>query len=558
MRLRRRAKQGAGAGRSARGVLALVAVGTLFGAAGVAGWDMARRADAAREQAEASLLHAATVVDALHHAEDRAVADALEQLRTALRAQALWSRASLDGEASKSPDAASEATADRVDSEAEAAVAARDEGDPQGEDVGVGVGAEDASSGRSGPPTGAAATGVERRRLIATLRRALAESDVFRGLELVTAGHRGLGALALARDGERAHVVSWDDETRARMAKALWYADEVKQAVAASGRRIERGDIGFEGDPERPLARVVIALHAPGELVQGALVGLVDLGQRGQRLQALVPDGTDFAWLSLEGRSLDPTVRSPEATARLAAFATEALTGEGATAIRSTEGALVLARPLALADDGPAQSVGLFEITEPATGLAALLATPWPWVLSAHALCVLVALLSIARVGAGALAVASATTGADARVAADPADETSRAVDEITPRREAVVLRDWLADVRGCLEREAATRGLGFDLRCARALGETVETDPGWLGGLLVAMGREALDATAEPAVRVAVTADEPDAVCFEVDAGDVALAPVAGMREVAAAIGGRFETKGSGRLALVVPGLRA
>ena len=125
---------------------------------------------------------------------------------------------------------------------------------------------------------------------------------------------------------------------------------------------------------------------------------------------------------------------------------------------------------------------------------------------------------------------------------------------EIEVRAEDVAIREWLSDVRGCLEREAATRGLALDLRCERSLPDDVRSDPAWLGGLVVAMGREALDATADERVLVEVLEEADDALRFEVDAGGTSLVPVGGMQEVAACLGGRLESGRAGRLALVLP----
>ena len=94
---------------------------------------------------------------------------------------------------------------------------------------------------------------------------------------------------------------------------------------------------------------------------------------------------------------------------------------------------------------------------------------------------------------------------------------------------EPVPLRAWLADIRGCLEREAATRGLAVDVRCEKSMPTEFESDPGWLGGLVVAMGREALDATAEGRIVVEVFEDAGEALRVEVDAAPGALLQVEG-----------------------------
>ena len=126
--------------------------------------------------------------------------------------------------------------------------------------------------------------------------------------------------------------------------------------------------------------------------------------------------------------------------------------------------------------------------------------------------------------------------------------------DSAAMARSRFVLREWLSDVRGCLEREAATRGLSLDLRCERALPEELESDPGWLGGLIVAMGREALDATADQKIVLEVADDAGETIRFEVDAGSVELTPLDAMERLAKEIGASFERGRPRRLALVVP----
>ena len=124
----------------------------------------------------------------------------------------------------------------------------------------------------------------------------------------------------------------------------------------------------------------------------------------------------------------------------------------------------------------------------------------------------------------------------------------------IALENESILIREWLADVRGCLEREAATRGLRFDLRCEKSLPEDLRSDPGWLGGLVVAMGREALDATDEEGVVLEVREGEGDSLRMEIDAGGVPLAPVGGMQQIASQMGARLEPAEAGRIALVLP----
>ena len=112
--------------------------------------------------------------------------------------------------------------------------------------------------------------------------------------------------------------------------------------------------------------------------------------------------------------------------------------------------------------------------------------------------------------------------------------------------------------MRGCLEREAATRGLGFALRCERSLPDEELADPAWLGGLLVAMGREALDAAAEDRVCFEVREEAGETLRFELDTGGAELHASGGMHAAAARLGARLEAGRAGLLALVVPAMLA
>ena len=82
--------------------------------------------------------------------------------------------------------------------------------------------------------------------------------------------------------------------------------------------------------------------------------------------------------------------------------------------------------------------------------------------------------------------------------------------------------------------------------------------DPLWLGGLLVSLGREALDATRASRVALEVTESDGDRLCFEVDAGDTELEAVSGMQVIAERLGATLEGRGRGRISVVVPALLA
>jgi len=490
--------------RSARVRLAIVAGVALAWllTAGLAGYDVTSSAQRARVETEASLAGLADVVNALHVAEEGRIDGELERLRTELRAQGAWSESGAF--------------------EADGSGASATPGD-RGE--------------------------IDGRRLEAALRRALVGVDAFSALEIVVAGHDGLRLLGVERDGEgRATVSGWAPDEREGVAKALWYADEVDSAVQSAGRRVERGEVSFEGVIARPVSRAAIGLHDAGQLVQGALVAVIDLTDVSTRLAQMMPTGHRITLVSVEGRPLDPATRDEATLTRLGALTTRVFAEPDGTTVFEADGALVLGRPLARPDGGVATTLALLEAEAPPVGLSAWLASLWlpPLVLFA-----IVAALAI--VGLLRPSVAAAPAQASPRVAtADEASDDVAADLEMHP--EPMVLREWLADVRGCLEREAATRGLAIDVRCERSLPDDLESDPGWLGGLVVAMGREALDATGEEKVRVDVTEDAGASLRVEVDAGGASLAPVAGMHEVAGGVGGRLESAKDGRLALVVP----
>ena len=248
----------------------------------------------------------------------------------------------------------------------------------------------------------------------------------------------------------------------------------------------------------------------------------------------------------LDGRRVDAAGRLPGSAPdpRLAAWAARVAGPTAGESSFEDEGRLVHASPLTTADGGIAHLLLLQETPSAATGAAAWLASPWPIVLAVLVGVALVASALMLRPASAAGTVAgSAGVGADDGIRVAPRD---------------FVLREWLADVRGCLEREAATRGLVLDLRCERSLPSELVQDPAWLGGLIVAMGREALDATTLDGVTLEVAEEQGRALCFELHAGEARLSPVAGMQEVAERIGARLESRRGGRMALVLPGALA
>lgn len=118
---------------------------------------------------------------------------------------------------------------------------------------------------------------------------------------------------------------------------------------------------------------------------------------------------------------------------------------------------------------------------------------------------------------------------------------------------ELFVLRDWLSDVRSCLEREAARRGLALEMRCARALPSEIESDPVGLGALLLALGRDALDGTAEDRISIDVVGSPEADLRFELDVGDGPLRPPPGLEAFATELGAEIQLGSDQRIALVL-----
>lgn len=395
---------------------------------------------------------------------------------------------------------------------------------------------------------------VEGRRLLALLRRGRQEIDDVDPLELVVAGQSGLSMLRVDGVHGLASPPVPDSREREGLAKALWYADEIRRAVESGGRRVERGDPTFERveDAEIPSLRVAIGLNEPGELVQGAIVATVRLDGLARRLAALAGAGLEAEIVTPDGRRLGSPSAEAAVEPRLASLAARVLgTGE-APGIFEADGRLVLGIPLAHADGRPAHLLALLETAAPPQGFPAWRSTAWPGVLCLAALISAVAVWALLRRRREDLLPGPAIkTGTREACPVGTAEVTSS--DGI--RFEPFVLREWLSDVRSCLERDAAIRGLALDLRCERSLPDTLESDPAWLGGLLVAMGREALDATADERLCFEVLEDVGQTVRFELTVAGGPVEPVDSMEIVASRLGGRFESGGEGHMALILEG---
>ena len=417
----------------------------------------------------------------------------------------------------------------------------------------------------------AAADPASTRRTDTLLRRALEGVPEIRSIDLVVAGPEGLSSLRVAPAVGLEEEPAEPRPDGEDLAKTLWYADEVRQAVEARGRRIARGALTIDSvaGAARSEVRAAIALHDSDEVVQGALVATIDLGPLGTRLASLASAQTRFALVGPDGQRIGESANPP--TGKLESLLTDPslAAGEGAIPILAAFGRRSLIQAAPQAGQTASQIIFWLERDAPRSLFGAAFHSPWPLALGALAL-LFAALIAWPRATAsvtaatGGLAASSTpareseSRGAAERALTAAASEElhADAGEESTPiRRERFVLRDWLADVRGCLEREAATRGLTLDLRCERSLPREIEQDPLWLGGLLVSLGREALDATRASRVALEVTGESDSALRFEIDAGDADLAAVTGMNVIAGRLGAELDKRGPGRLAVVIPG---
>jgi len=485
--------------RPGRGRLALIAI-VLLAWLGLAGWaalDVGRQAERTRETRVESLESVARTANLLFQSEEDAIDGVLSRLRLEFRAQGAWN-----------PDQPSAPI-----------------------------------EGKTAP----AVVPIDERRLRGLMHRAIADSELLGALDLVIAGHDGLSIRRVERDGTKSRSREWSEKEREANAKALWYAEEVRRAVTSRGRRIERGELVFEGEIPRPLLRVAVGLHEASEVVQAVVVGSVDLSRLATRMAVLSPANGRVTLVNAEGRALDPARAEGDVARGLIDLAMRIGSSETPSDVFEAGPRLVLGTPLANRNGGASELLLISEVDAPASGWAAWRTTPWPAALVVVSFMAVLALAGLIRSKsfAGA-AIRTATT--------DDMETVDVEQDGTAAPSETFLLREWLADIRGCLERDAASRGLSLDLRCERAMPDRVVSDSAWLGGLVLAMGREALDAAAEDRVLLEVFEDAGETLRFEVDAGGASLAPIGGMSQAANRVGGRLETMPEGRLALVVP----
>lgn len=500
----------------------ILAAALLVAGTGLAVFDLARERRTAYAEGDASIQGVARVAEALWGAEDARIQALLARLRIELRANGCFDALSEVGDSGVSPEAL--------------------------------------------------------RRIDNLLQRAAEGAPELVAFDLVVAGQAGLSDLHFEPGGGPLQADE-DDESESR-AKTLWYAEDVSEAVESNGRRVARSGVRLVafGEGERALVRAGIALHGADEVVQGALVATLDLAPLGTRLASLSSEAVRFALVTAEGARIGGSLAvSPEQiTSRVVALEPGA---ESPPSIVEDGGRRSLLRSAVPTDDVGRSVYFWIESDSPPSLAASALRSPWLLALGGLAFALG---LSIAR--ERALAARAEQDSHPARAASRPGraqdapaagrrslgEESGSASggagsldDELGDadpviRRERFVLRDWLADVRGCLEREAASRGLTLVLRCERSLPREIEQDPLWLGGLLVSLGREALDATSETRVALEVSGGDGHDLRFDLDAGEADLDAVGGMDAIVGRLGGSLEKLGRGRLAVVLPGALA
>lgn len=427
--------------------------------------------------------------------------------------------------------------------------------------------------------SGSAAAVAAARQRDTLLRRAIEGSDDVRTIELVVAGPKGLVSASVGSEGgsgvAQISLAEADADPAAR-AKARWYSPVVQEAARANGRRVARGSAVRASGPSGDAAtiEVVLAMHDAEDLVQGVLIATIELAPLANRLGGLASAATRFALVLPDGSSIAPSLHAPRGSITALLGPDGQISGEAAEIVEG-DGLRSLLEPVPMVEaDGVELGFWLERDAPLPFGQAAMRS---PWLATLFALTLLTLTLfrwdrdrATRGLAAGAAACVPVTRPAPVETrAAEPSAsrqveapgsaarnlEAPAADPEPLPvRHERFVLREWLADVRGCLEREAATRGLTLDLRCERALPREIEQDPLWLGGLLVSLGREALDATNSTRVALEVTGEGSDRLRFEIDAGDTDLAGAAGMGVLAVRLGATIEATRRGRIAIVAP----
>lgn len=502
----------------------------------------------------------------------------LRQLRAELRREALWRQG-----LGRGPEE-TEARADRV-----------------------------ADGERPDPPDAQDPKDVARRQLRSALRRALQASDEIRAFRILMADEQGISEHRFGRETVTAAGRARRAPTRSDRIEELWYEEDVRRAVAAAGRQVESspwtGQGSGEGRGSQAAARRTIALHDSDDLIQGVLVAELDPSVWIAELSSRAGSAGTLELRSLQGRSLvDAVDEVDELDRRALEWAAQPRPSGAAAGLFESHGRLIAGGRLEASGATGSGLIWIARTAAPASLWTSAGRSPW-------SLAVLALILATGLTG-WSLGVGPEPGGGEASDSAAPeasdppcgarenpgtgrlADESpgsSEAIDEggavdgvepvgrrIEPldpnaKREAVdevdevdevdasmspgaepepfVLRDWLSDVRSCLEREAARRGLALEMRCARGLPAEIESDPVALGALLLALGRDALDETAGTGISIDIVGSPEADLRFELDVGDGSLLPPPGLGRFARTLGAEIELDSDHRIALVLAG---
>lgn len=446
-------------------------------------------------------------------------------------------------------------------------------------------------SGRLGidPGTATRPENSDAVRLHQLVQEALSDWDGAAAIELLVAGPDGIWTHRVERT-QNGLAISAPPKT-------LWYAPAVQRALAAQGQAAFTGEMRWEeprandidspgtaaNRPKQPRGRLAIALQSPPEKVEGAIIVSLDAERWSMDLAGLVAgleveteaeraEDVSLALLSPAGRILG---KAPSPLGDLDASATESFLsqladeGEGLSPFSEAQGRYVFARALPREAADPVAAVIVGTTPEPLRGFPAWWARGYGY--GFIALVLLAGLQWLTRRVRVDPAIVQYEVLGEAPLAPRPqqsvsepstAEDSDPPISAVLPQppMEPRAVGEWLGDVRGCLERDAAREGQALVVRCERGLGDAVVADSIRLGGLFVAVGRRALDAAASSSaqaaspVKIEIRRDKPDQLRFEVDVPGLGPEIRAHLTSAAQQLGAAFEDPLSGDLALAIP----
>ena len=430
-------------------------------------------------------------------------------------------------------------------------------------------------------------------RLHQLVQDALSDWDGAAAIELLVAGSDGIWTHRVERTPNGVAISA--------PPRTLWYAPTVQRALAAQGNTAFTGEIRWEerrgaadsppaagaDRPQKPHGRLAMALQGPKEKVQGVIIVSLDaerwamdlagLGagldsSPGTAAQAAHTEAVSLALLTPAGRSVG---RGPSPLGDFDASATESFLSqlaepnEGLAPFSESTGRYVFARALARQSADPVAAVIVGTTPAPPRGLDAWWARGY-----GYGCIALICLASLQwftrRVRIDPAIVQYEVLGDEETIRRERANANedgadAPAVHEVPeplpdPPREPRAVGEWLGDVRGCLERDAAREGKALVLRCERGLGDAIVEDSIRLGGLFVAVGRRALSAVppAPPGqsspVKIEIRRGDPDQLRLEVGTPGIASEIRAHLDSAAQQMGAAFQETAGGALAIEIP----